>query len=34
MWDYDKLFSFSYCNDDILIWRNHDYQAYLNSKSN
>lgn len=30
MWDYDKLFAEG--NDDVLIWCNHDYQAYLNSK--
>lgn len=24
--------AFSYCNDDVLIWRDPDYQAYLDSK--
>lgn len=26
--------AFSYCNDDVLIWRDPDYQVYLDSKSN
>lgn len=26
--------AFSYCNNDVLIWRDPDYQAYLDSKSN
>lgn len=26
--------AFSYCDDDVLIWRDPDYQAYLDSKSN
>lgn len=25
--------AFSYCDDDVLIWRDPDYQAYLDSKS-
>lgn len=33
MWDYDKLFADSYCDDDVLIWRSPKYQAYLYSKS-
>ena len=26
--------AFSYCNEDVLIWRDPDYQSYLDSKSN